>query len=214
LKSSSVPLLHSNPIQYDFPKLTILTRNTQSTLLTEPDHLSSIVGRIDTNSSDLILIKDSRLFSSEIFVSYPLLSPYFTFLLHEIISFFHFHSKNPLYSSLILSSSSSTTTTTTQQQLFSEKLSFLELDSRLLKFYSQQITFPTLSLAQATHRLIAAINSREGMLSDLIGAYLMSTDLVPPVMSRQKRKISSFASDHSLFSIRTKKKARFVSSTH
>jgi hypothetical protein len=145
-------------------------------------------------SSDLILIKDSRLLCPELFEQFPLLSPYFSYLIHEIISFLHFHSKNPLYETLL-------------PEIFTNKLPFVELESRLLKFHSQQITFPTIQISQSTHRLIAAINSREGILSDLIGAYLMSTDLVPVI--RQKRNISSLVSDHRLFSMRTQKKARY-----
>ena len=194
LKSTNIPLTHSDQIQYHFPKLTILTRNSQSTLITQPDFTPIATScLVDTSSSDLVIFKDYRLLRPESFQEYKLLSPYLQYVIHELISSLHYNQNNPLYETQI-------------QEIFTNELNFVKLDHRQLTFHSQQITFPTLQISRATHRLIAAINSREGILSDLIGAYLMSADLVPVV--KQKRNISSIAPTDHLLSTQTKKKAK------
>jgi hypothetical protein len=196
LKSTIIPLTHTDQIQYNFPKFSILTRSSQSNLITQTDFISQMTScLLDTSSSDLIILKDSRLLRPESFEEYKLLSPYLHFIIHELISFLHYNKSNPLHASLAQI-----------QEIFTNQLEFAKLENRQIIFHSQQITFPTLQISRATHRLIAAINSREGILSDLIGAYLMSADLVPVL--KQKRSISSIAPNDHLFSLQTKKKAR------
>lgn len=148
---------------------------------------------VDYNSSDLVIFKDHRLLCPENFEQYKLLSPSVLFIIHELISSLHSNENLPEYKSLV-------------QELFSSELNYVQLDHRQLTFHSQQITFPTAQLARSAHRLISAINAREGSISDLIHAYIMSADLVPAI--RQKRNISSVAPDDRLFANRTKKKIR------
>lgn len=163
--------------------------------MTQPDILEFLNASyyFPTTSSDLIIFKDHRILRPESFEEYKLFSRYLQYIIHELTSSIHYNQHKPLYQRQI-------------QEIFTGDLNFVKLDHRQLIFHSQQITFPTLQTASAAHRLIASINSREGILSDLIGAYIMSADLVPVL--RQKRNISSIAPNDDLFSRQTKKKAR------
>jgi hypothetical protein len=127
---------------------------------------------------------------------YPLLKPFILFLFQEVISKLQSRQDDPLFISELA-------------QIFTQELPYIQQNEQVLTFQQCNIIFPTLAHARTAYRLIASINGREGILSEILNLYLSGTDLVPVVQTKKRKDRSEFhVSDDRLFSSRTKKRAK------
>ncbi len=167
--------------------------------MNQPDHyhLHFLSGNSQALASEKLVIRDHRLLSPESFEIYPLLRPFIYFLFQEVISHLQSRKGDPLFDSELV-------------KIFTQEIPYLQMNERVVTYHQNNITFPTPFHARTAHRLIASLNGREGILSDLFCVYLSGTDLVPVIQSKKRKEISEFhVPDDRLFSTRTKKRAKY-----